>query len=95
MLDTNKKTLRTHPSLLPLRMALTAAESGSPSRPPFVTADERCALDLIQKMKTEYSKPLPFTSFVHRTPKSLTLGVSNTKHGDFVFNLREVIGSYV
>jgi len=93
MLD--KNTFRTHPSLLPLRMALIAAESTSPARPPCLTADEQRAMDLIERMKTEYSKPLPFTSFVHKTPKSLTLGVSNTKHGNFVFRLQEVIGFHV
>lgn len=61
MLD--KNTFRTHPSLLPLRMALLLAESESPARPPQISADERRAMDLIEKMKTEYSKPLPFTSW--------------------------------
>jgi len=80
MLD--KNTLRAHPSLLQLRMALIAAESGSPARPPRVTPDERRALELIQKMKTEFSKPLPFTSWKDDT----TLNS---------FRLQEVIGSYV
>jgi hypothetical protein len=92
MLD--KNTFRTHPSLLPLRMALLLAESETPALPPRITADEQRATDLIEKMKTEYSKPLPFTSFVHRTPKSLTLSVSSAKSGDFVLRLQEVIGSH-
>jgi len=80
MLD--KNTLRSHPSLLQLRMALIVAESGSPARPPRVTADERRALELIEKMRTEFSKPLPFTSWKDDT----TLNS---------FRLQEVIGSYV
>jgi hypothetical protein len=83
MLDVNKNTRRTHPSLLPLRMALTAAKSGSPARPPHtVTVDERRALSLIEKMKTEYSKPLPFTSWKDDS-------ILNS------FRLQEVIGSHV
>lgn len=81
MLD--KNTLRSHPSLFPLRMALIVAESGSPARPPHVTADERRALELIEKMRTEFSKPLPFT---------------NWKDDDTILNsfrLQEVIGSHV
>jgi hypothetical protein len=92
MLD--KNTFRTHPSLLPLRMALITAESETPACPPQVTADEQRAMDLIERMKAEYGKPLPFTSFIRRNPKSLALGVSNTKRGDFVLKLQEVIGSY-
>jgi len=57
MLDTNKRTFRTHPSLLPLRMALIVAESGSPARPPRIDVNEQRALQLIQKMKTENQKP--------------------------------------
>lgn len=81
MLD--KNTLRAHPSLLQLRRALIAAESGSPARPPLpqVTDDEQRALELIERMKTEYSKPLSFTSWKDDT----TLNS---------FNLQEVIGSY-
>jgi len=82
MLDKNTLRASRHPSLLQLRMALIAAESGSPSRPPRVTADERRALELIKKMKTEFSKPLPFTSWKDNT----TLNS---------FRLQEVIGSYV
>ena len=65
MLDKNKRTLHfnkvqcghSHPSLLPLRMALTAAEKESPARPPRIDANEQRALRLIEKMKTEYKKP--------------------------------------
>lgn len=65
MLDTNKRTLHfdnaqyghAHPSLLPLRMALIAAESGSPARPPRTDVNEQRALQLIQKMRTEHQKP--------------------------------------
>jgi len=57
MLDANKRTNQTHPSLLPLRMVLIAAESGSPARPPRIDANEQRALRLIQKMRTEHKKP--------------------------------------
>jgi len=50
----------THPSLLPLRMALTLAESDVPPRPQ-PDANEQLALRLIQKMKTEYKKQLPIS----------------------------------
>ena len=58
MLDTNKRTNLAHPSLLPLRMALIVAESGSPALPPRTDANEQKALQLIQKMKTEQQKPV-------------------------------------
>jgi len=80
MLD--KNTFRAHPSLLPLRMALIAAESGSPARPPQVTADEQRALELIEKMRMEFSKPLPFTSWKDDA-------ILNS------FSLQKVISSYV
>jgi hypothetical protein len=88
MLDTNKKTfqmsspLGNHPSLFPLRMALVAAEGGVPPRPPRVDSNEQMALQLIQKMKTEYRKPLPFTSWK-----------DNSKPNSF--RLLEVIGTNV
>jgi len=63
MLDTNKKTFQAHPSLLPLRTALIAAEREAPARPLRVDPDERLAVQLIEKMKTEYAKPLPFASW--------------------------------
>ena len=84
MLD--KNTLRSHPSLLPLRRALIAAESGSPARPsqlhPQVTDDEQRAQELIERMKTGFSKPLSFSSWKDDTALNS-------------FNLQEVIGSYV
>ena len=79
MLYVEKKTSQTHPSLIQLQTALIAAKSDLPSR---LTVDEQRAMTLIQKMKTEYGKPLPFTSWKNDS-------VLNT------FNLREVIGSYV
>ena len=79
MLDTNKKTIRTHPSLLPLRAALIAAEREVPSRPDI---NEQLAETLITKMKTEYKKPLPFTSW--KDDETLNS-----------FRLQEVIGSNV
>jgi hypothetical protein len=39
-------------------MALIAAESESPSRPPQIDVNEQRAMQLIQKMKSEYKKPL-------------------------------------
>lgn len=57
----DKRSLRSHPSLLPLRMALIAAEKESPSRPPCTDPDQQRALQLIARMKMEYRKPLLFT----------------------------------
>jgi len=56
MLDEKKGMLHSHPSLLPLRMALIAAESGSPSRPPRIDANEQRAMQLIEKVRAEYKK---------------------------------------
>jgi len=64
MLDSNKRTHhfdkaqcgQAHPSLLPLRMALIVAESGSPACPPQIDANEQRALQLIQKIKTDSQK---------------------------------------
>jgi hypothetical protein len=56
MLDEKKSTLHSHPSLLPLRMALIAAESGSPARPPRIDANEQRALQLIENVKAGYKK---------------------------------------
>ncbi|MEW6284646.1 MAG: hypothetical protein AB1509_00325 [Chloroflexota bacterium] len=61
----NKTTLRTHPSLFPLRAALTLAESGVPSRPRRMNADERLAMQLIARMQARYKKTKPFV-----TPRS-------------------------
>jgi hypothetical protein len=88
MLNTKNKTHRmlpphrTHPSLLPLREALTSAETETPSRPQRMDPNEQRALELIARMKTEYKKPLPFTSWKDDP-------VLNS------FNLQEVIGSHV
>jgi len=82
MLDTSHKAHQAHPSLIPLRMALTAAKRESPSRPQHVDPNEQRALDLITRMKTEYRKPLPFSSW--RDDSNL--------HS---FRLQEVIGSHV
>ena len=81
MLD-EKKTLRNYPSLLPLRMALTVAERESPAHPPQVTRDENRALELIERMKVKYDKPLPFACWKDESSSS-------------TFDLQEVIGSYV
>ena len=57
MLDVKKNTLHAHPSLLPLRMALTVAASEAPASPPHIDANEQRALQLIQKVKAGYKKP--------------------------------------
>ena len=79
MLDTNHKALHTHPSLLPLRTALIAAEREVPSRP---DVNGQLAETLIARIKTECGKPLPFTSW--KDDETLNL-----------FSLREAIGSNV
>ncbi|MEP0807067.1 MAG: hypothetical protein HRF47_16420 [Chloroflexota bacterium] len=58
----NKTPLRTHPSLLPLRAALTFAESGTPARPRRMDADERRAMQLIARMQARYKKVQPFVA---------------------------------
>ncbi|MBI4762297.1 MAG: hypothetical protein ACOYYF_12095 [Chloroflexota bacterium] len=66
----NKTALRTHPSpsvklrasLLPLRAALTLAESGTPSRPRRMDAGERLAMQLIARMQARYKKTKPFVT---------------------------------
>jgi len=55
-----KRTVQTHPSLLSLRMALTLAESGVPSRPHRVDINERLAMQLIARMQARYQKADPF-----------------------------------
>ena len=62
---TEKKNMfhATHPSLLPLRMALIAAERESPPQPQ-PDANEQLALKLIETMKTEHKKPLPFLNWM-------------------------------
>ena len=59
MLTEKKNMLHTtHPSLLPLRMALIAAErDASPS--PRPDANEQLALKLIETMRNEHRKQLP------------------------------------
>jgi len=74
-----KKTHQTHPSLAQLRMTLTSAVSEAPAS---LTVDEQHAMDLIHRMKTDYNKPLPFSSWKDDS-------VLNT------FDLQKVIGSYV
>ena len=63
MLDVNKKTVHSYPSLLPLRMALIAAESESPARPPYIDVNVQRAVQLIQKMRAEYKRPLPLLNW--------------------------------
>ena len=62
MLNRNQKTR--HPSLLPLRVDLILAQKGLPPQPaPLTSPDEERALVLIEKMKTEYDKPLSLTGW--------------------------------
>jgi hypothetical protein len=56
MLAEKKNTLRTHPSLLPLRMALSAAASEAPACPPHMDVNEQRAMQLIAKVQAEYKK---------------------------------------
>ena len=49
-----------HPSLLPLRRALSLAESATPSRPRRLDANEQRALQLIARMQAGYKKSQPF-----------------------------------
>ena len=58
MLTEKKTPFHSHPSLLPLRMALIAAESDSPPCP-RPDANERRALQLIANLKAEYKSRLP------------------------------------
>ena len=60
MLTGTRPTLQTHPSLLLLREALTAAERATPSRPRRVDAHEQRALQLIARMQAGYRRTLPF-----------------------------------
>ncbi|HEY5731825.1 MAG TPA: hypothetical protein VIS72_17395 [Anaerolineales bacterium] len=62
MLDEKNKTLHSHPSLLPLRTALTLAERESPSRPRRGDTNERLAMQLIARMQARYKKQSPFLS---------------------------------
>ena len=62
MLDEKKRPLHAHPSLLPLRMALFAAERESPARPRRVDSNERLAMQLIARMQARYKKAYPFVT---------------------------------
>jgi len=69
MLD-EKKTLRNHPSLLPLRVALTTAERESPSRPRRIDTNERLAMQLIARMQSRYKKADPFLKVKEHVQKT-------------------------
>jgi hypothetical protein len=58
MLTEKKNQLHSHPSLLPLRMALIAAESDSPPCP-RPDANELRAMQLIANLRAEYKSRLP------------------------------------
>jgi len=66
MLDVNKYTRQAHPSLLPLRMALIAAERESPASPCRVDVNQRLAMQLIARMQADYKKSSPFFSPAER-----------------------------
>lgn len=53
-------SVRLKEGLLPLRMALIAAERESPARPRRLDPNERLALQLIARMQAGYSRTLPF-----------------------------------
>lgn len=61
MLD-KKKALHSHPSLIPLRVALIVAERESPARPLRIDSNERLAMQLIARMQSRYKKASPFLS---------------------------------
>ena len=63
MLTGKSQAFRSHPSLIPLRMALSVAESESPSRPPCMDVNEQLAKQLIEKMKANYKKPHPILNW--------------------------------
>jgi hypothetical protein len=62
MFDEKKTTLHSHPSLLPLRVALAFAESETPARPRHVDVNERRAMQLIARMQAEYKRVSPFVN---------------------------------
>ena len=63
MLTEKKNALHvTYPSLLPLRMVLTLAESDAPPSP-RLDANEQLALKLIEKMRTKQKKQSPILIF--------------------------------
>jgi hypothetical protein len=57
---TNMDRASQHPSLLPLRKALSVAENATPSRPHWLDANEQRALQLIARMQANYKKAVPF-----------------------------------
>ena len=83
MLDVKKNVLHAsrHPSLLPLRMTLIVAVSGSPARPPRMDANEQRAIQLIAKVKAEHKKQqivltwndIPSPNGVHATISEMTV----------------------
>lgn len=62
MFDQRKNTLQSHPSLLPLRVALTLAESETPARPRRVDMNEQRALQLIARMQAKHKRVSPFVN---------------------------------
>lgn len=58
MLTGKTNTLQSHPSLLALQAALTAAESATPASPQRVDANEQRAAQLIAGMRAGYRRPV-------------------------------------
>ena len=60
MLTGKHASRQTHPSLFPLRAALSAAESLAPARPACPDLNEQRAAQLITRLQAEYKKPALF-----------------------------------
>jgi hypothetical protein len=63
------------PSLLPLKWVLTEARMDTPPRNLDLRGDvnEELALKLIERMKTEYGRPLPFAGWKVESPRGISL----------------------
>ena len=57
MLTGKTNTIQSHPSLLALQAALTAAESATPASPQRVDANEQRAAQLIAGLRARYRRP--------------------------------------
>jgi hypothetical protein len=76
MLTRKRKTRLTHPSLLLLQRALTAAEGAVPARPLQVDVNEQRALQLIARMQAQYKKVQPFVGLGDVSGVGLNMPVS-------------------
>ncbi len=75
MLTGTKHAFHSYPSLLQLRTVLSAAESESPAQPPVVDANEKLALQLIERMQVSYKKQLLFLHQDIPTPLGMPVHV--------------------